>query len=375
MKEVILTRKELYDLAWSSPISLISKRYIISYNELRKISYNLNIPLPKAGHWKKLEAGKSVTIEELPVSHSKHNEIKLLLREEGDENYLSPIDALKKEIESNPKLPLTVPAKLSNPHKLIVEARNYLKDQDDRFGRYIGIVGCHQNHFDISVTLKNLDRALRFLDTLIKLFHARGHDIKIKNSSTYAIVYGEEIKISLKEKTKRVIVKDDRWERSEYHPSGILSFKMEIFYNDTEWKDGTMLIEEQLSKILARMEIKAKEHKEQQRIWEIDRQEQAEKDRIKREIREREEKELADFKELIKDANRWRQAEILKDYIDAMEKRITSNHAVSVELKDWITWARKKVDWYHPHINSEDELLKEVEKDSLTFKRKSNFYL
>jgi len=36
------------------------------------------------------------------------------------------------------------------------------------------------------------------------------------------------------------------------------------------------------------------------------------------------------------------------------------------ENLEWLEWAKQKLDWYNPKINKEDELLDEIEKDSLT---------
>ena len=33
-------------------------------------------------------------------------------------------------------------------------------------------------------------------------------------------------------------------------------------------------------------------------------------------------------------------------------------------------WARKKADWYDPHVDAYDELLREVNKATLTFKNR-----
>ena len=44
------------------------------------------------------------------------------------------------------------------------------------------------------------------------------------------------------------------------------------------------------------------------------------------------------------------------------------------ELTNWLKWAHKKVDWYDPNISAEDKLLEGVDKDSLSFKNKSNSY-
>jgi hypothetical protein len=41
--------------------------------------------------------------------------------------------------------------------------------------------------------------------------------------------------------------------------------------------------------------------------------------------------------------------------------------------KTWLIWTRKKADWYDPFIESNDELLIEVNQDTLTLNRKSYY--
>ena len=43
MKEKVLTRKELYDLVWSKPLTTLSKEFAISDVGLRKICIKIQI--------------------------------------------------------------------------------------------------------------------------------------------------------------------------------------------------------------------------------------------------------------------------------------------------------------------------------------------
>ncbi len=48
---VRITREELYELVWSTPIVTASKRYGLSDNGLRKICRKLDVPTPPRGYW------------------------------------------------------------------------------------------------------------------------------------------------------------------------------------------------------------------------------------------------------------------------------------------------------------------------------------
>ena len=55
-----LTRKQLYDLVWSEPVSKIAPRYNISDVGFAKLCRREDVPLPPRGYWAKLKFGKKV---------------------------------------------------------------------------------------------------------------------------------------------------------------------------------------------------------------------------------------------------------------------------------------------------------------------------
>lgn len=54
-----LTRQELYDLVWSTPITELADQFAISDRGLAKICLRHQIPVPGRGYWAKIEAGQS----------------------------------------------------------------------------------------------------------------------------------------------------------------------------------------------------------------------------------------------------------------------------------------------------------------------------
>ena len=100
MEQVTLTRKELYDLVWTEPLSRLAKKYKISDNGLRKICKRMNIPIPAMGHWQKIQYGKKVTITKLPVKFDGKDEITLNEKREGDIDVDSPIAQQRRLIQT-----------------------------------------------------------------------------------------------------------------------------------------------------------------------------------------------------------------------------------------------------------------------------------
>ncbi|WP_292781840.1 hypothetical protein [Methylophilus sp. UBA6697] len=54
-----VSRQELYDQAWSEPITKVAKRHDVSDSYLVRVLKRLNIPRPPTGYWAKLASGKA----------------------------------------------------------------------------------------------------------------------------------------------------------------------------------------------------------------------------------------------------------------------------------------------------------------------------
>lgn len=112
MDKQTFNRKELYDLVWSEPMLTLSKKYNISDVGLRKMCIRMGIPMPKAGHWQKLQFGKKVKKVPLSSNYTGEQEVKLALRNENTPFPVkgeSPFSVLKHQIENDKSLKLSVP--------------------------------------------------------------------------------------------------------------------------------------------------------------------------------------------------------------------------------------------------------------------------
>ncbi|QIN60314.1 hypothetical protein SBC1_02890 [Caballeronia sp. SBC1] len=63
----VFTRKQLYELVWTGPITTLAKTLLISDVGLAKACRRGDIPLPPRGYWAKLTAGKCVARPLLPL--------------------------------------------------------------------------------------------------------------------------------------------------------------------------------------------------------------------------------------------------------------------------------------------------------------------
>jgi hypothetical protein len=133
MDKITFTREELYQLVWSEPMLTIANKYLISDTGLRKICINMDIPLPRAGHWMKLKFGQKIPQPPLPKTKSQKTTIELeyrpleLLKVKG---VLSPAKTKILLIEQELAETLSVPERLSKPEKIIVQAKENLTAKD-----------------------------------------------------------------------------------------------------------------------------------------------------------------------------------------------------------------------------------------------------
>jgi len=367
MKKTELTRKELYDLVWSEPLTTIAKQYNISDNGIRKKCRKMNIPLPKQGHWTRVKFGYKIIRAKLPSYYKGPQTTSLdvdnYMNKEAA-HQLSKKNRLKKEIMNDSKLILEVPKEIKRSDPMISKASQTLNSQAASSVQQIGFVHTKMNELNINVAKESVHRSLCFMQALIKLLRTRKHDI-ITETNTYAIVYGERIKIRLREKMRAINVKNENWSYSshEYHPTGILIFVIDLYsYHRKEWYDKkNNRIEDQLADILAFLEIHAKKKIKEREEYEIRRKEEAkEKQRIK-EIMDRKNTELEQFKKLINHANYWKQAQIIREYLITMHQM----NIRSSKTKTWLKWANKKLEWFDPLVQGSDDVLDDLDREKL----------
>ncbi len=369
MKSKNFTRKELYDLVWSEPLTAIAKRFETSDYILRKACKDFKIPLPKAGHWIKIQFGKPVEIELLDESYMGKNDISLSEAPITEIKILpslnlSPFEALKAEIENDKRVSLVVPERLTGPDKMIELLKKELENRTGYSSEGFRIKSF--DNMNVLVTKDHLGRALRFMDTLIKAIKARGHDISVRNRKTLVLIYSVEIEISCREKATRVKISDKPYNNTELRSTGILSFNIEGFYIK-EWKDGKVKLEDQLSNIIAKLELEGKKRQDESIKWQKIRDENDRKTQIIKDIQKSKEKQLEDFKTLITNSRKHREVRMIREYIAAVEQNSIESGELTDEIKNWIEWAKNKTNWYDPFLNHPDNDFDEFYKDSLNF--------
>jgi hypothetical protein len=368
MKTEKFTRKELYELVWKESLLALSKKYAISDVGLRKKCEKLGVPVPDVGYWAKVNAGKRVFVKKLPEVHNGEQETTLEVRDPKNlynTHVQAAIIQIMQEIENDKQINLEVPEKLVKPDYIVAQAKNEIFKKN--VWKKDDIVYSPPGVLNINVTAKNINRALCIMDTLIKVCRIRGHEIIEKNGDVCIKLKSASYIISCREKCDRIVNKE-KWGSPEYRPTGILVIKIDG-YQRREWMDTSKPIETKISRIIAYMELKDRELTETWRQNEIAKKEREEKLRIEKELHEKKENELNNFKDLLRKSKRMHKAVIMREYIDEFERGVIAANQLTDELKSYITWARKKADWYDPFIEANDELMQGIDREELELKK------
>jgi hypothetical protein len=347
MGKVKLSRKELYDLVWSTPLTALAKQFEITLARIKSACKEKKIPIPELGFWERKKFGKQTIIPELPIDNSYWVNTPIWFTPTA-ELCRNRIKQIRDEIEKSCKKFCIVPDNLTNADRLVIEAKYNLQTKKPYwYGREEGYVSSDSEQIPIFVTKKNIKRALRLANALIKLVKARDHQIEFENQSPKINIDGEKYDFSVREKQDRIL-NPGKGNEFIYKPSGLLVISIGQYSRKREFLDNKQPLEKQLSTILAYLEYVTDDWKKTMAWHDAQRKVREEEEKVMLEARKREQEERDKFRKLVRDANRWHQAVILRDYINAVDIIANKNNVETENLKGWINWARKKVEAFDP---------------------------
>ena len=67
-KALEISREDLYEQAWATPINHLAEKFGVSGSYLARVCEALNVPRPPVGHWRKKAVGKAKPRPELPTA-------------------------------------------------------------------------------------------------------------------------------------------------------------------------------------------------------------------------------------------------------------------------------------------------------------------
>jgi hypothetical protein len=350
-----VTRDELYQLVWSTPITVLAQRYGISDVGVAKICARLHVPRPGRGHWSKVSHGEVIPTPPLPP----------LPENAPAKAEVSPTPPSRKraKLPTSDATAVEVKSSLEGAHPIVRKIRALLQDREpDKYG--MAWLRGNWRGAMIRVSNGSKDRALRILDALFKHLETRGHAIRFVapgrpyEEHKLEVVKGDEsISICLAERSTQRPHKLTRQEEAEkrrlgrvsllvdrhdYDPSGELTLRLGPIYGvvvKTTWTDGGTPVEKRLGEIVAAIEqgfvglAKYRQQREAERRAE----EQARRQRALEEKRARHHEALAEDLEQMAEA--WSTAKNVRAFLDEVERHFPIEDR-STGFAAWLAWAR-----------------------------------
>lgn len=353
MHKKTFKRQELYELVWNEPLSKLSTRFYIETQYLKDICLENNIPLPTRGYWSKARFNKEIEKPTLPTIENENPKINIV--QQQNRKFKTDYHRRAFELEQRKDLNFKVPVRISKYHQLVRSTERLLEkiDNSENGLRYWEVANEH-DLLPIHTDAKLRVRALRFMDTLIKVVEAMGCKIVFYCNDTYIEMLGQKTKINLRQKQYRIRDKDESgWAKDSLKKSDKLEFQAGPSFNQKNWIDNTKRnIEECLPEIIAWIEKDCK-------YWHDLRTEQAieENKRLLKEqkleaLKKTEELEQAKVSQLFIDADNWNKAQITERYISEMEKRAVLKNKMNSKTMDYISWAREVIESLNPLSDS-----------------------
>ena len=204
MPSITLTRQQLYDRAWTTPLDALAKELGLSGRGLGKVCERHDIPVPPRGWWSKKAAGHPVELAPLPAappgtatrmtfavpnvegapeSASEPDTHPLVLHERLDEN----------KIEVPEDLPFTDP--------LIVKTRRLLNKGKRDSG---GLIPAPAGGLHIHTSRSLHERALRIMQALLLAFAKRGFPVSTTADGVRVSILDENFRFGIEKSLKKV---------------------------------------------------------------------------------------------------------------------------------------------------------------------------
>ena len=197
----ILSRKELYDLVWSKPMSALAKEYGLSDRGMAKLCIRNSIPVPPRGYWAKKEAVQPVKQPDFhPTPRGNQDRISI------HGNPLPPevkavLDEEKQKRQETPRAKTKPLKAVSEQHKAIQATVNALrKAKPDK----VGVVhATGEKHCGVSISTGCAERVISILDTLCCGLEERSLILQPAGKSRQVFLDADHIEFSIVENIEK----------------------------------------------------------------------------------------------------------------------------------------------------------------------------
>jgi len=360
MSSKTVTRAELYEQVWTTPMSRLAMEYGVSDVALAKTCKRMNIPRPGRGYWARLAAGAKPKRPPLPSRQQGQDETVTLRH---IENLVVP--------PPRPKPPeVQIPQHLRRAHEAIQRLASVLAvaGKDEHGCLVVG----GQTRPVLAVPIESHRRALLLLEGLSRAFVARGHAVALRQEGQHhalTVTANEaELGISLVEQLDKKpheltpveqqrVARGDHYRipKYDYFPGGRLQIALHDAFTRGSWSDTKT---RSLDRMLGSIVVAAEGEAEQRRLEQVaaeERRKQEEKQRLEREEaqrREREREALAKHRDaLLKDlremARKWTEAQSVHAFLGGVRAALPESERDETMVA-WLGWAETQASLLDP---------------------------
>jgi hypothetical protein len=352
-----LTRADLYEKVWATPMRILAKEFGMSDVGLAKVCRKHNVPVPPVGYWRRKETGYQVTRPPLPVAKDAAEHLDIYVRERLRPEFEELIRQVPPQVIVTPEI----------FHPLALRSQTRLeRGKTNQRGLLTSKNGALAHIF---VSGEQVPRALKILNALLLALEERGQSAswpKEEGALLAVSIDGEAVRFSLSEVTDslaHVLTPAEAkhpWSapKHDYKLTGRLQLQISnlpAFMGPIRrtWADGKQQrIEDCIGDFIIGLSVAAaaikkykQEMEEREQRWAEERK-QEEDERRKAE----EHKRKAEFvTELIGD---WEEAARLRQFIKAIEERTSQSDFSDVEKGD----IQQVADWTRKYADSLDPL-------------------
>lgn len=364
-KAVTLTREELYELVWETPMSKLAVQYGISGNGLAKICDRLDIRYPPRGYWAKKAAGKKTITYRLPDA-GEHTPPNIVIRPTPPPTKPPELPPeVKKKVDTvlAKASSITVPQRLVRPHPIVAGwiAKHEQNKKEARRDR-----DPWMNETIKANELTQIDRRMnRILNTLFKTLERHGAEIEEGDrGALFVVVQGEKVEFLIREKNKQIrrpLTEDEkRWWNSgkkwmqELHPTGKLLFAIKTYlprglreeWLETDAKPMETLLPDIIACFLSAGPLLADQRREREEAERV--RQAAEQER--QEERRRLKKDDNRWRRFVDISKQWRDAELAREFLAELRKAemALDDKFDSRTVGDWIRWVEGRLETDDP---------------------------
>jgi len=345
-----LSRQELYDLIWTTPISRLAGEFGISGVALGKTCRRMKVPPPPRGYWACVAAGQKPRRTPLPKATGGCPEFVFLSRQ-----------SVPRAPEAPPvEVPVIVIAEsLETAHSIVKALGKALcRVSVDEHQRLVvpapsGVV--------LAFTVETHRRGLLLLDALLKALSARGHTVELSKAELktgtqwklVVVVTGENFELSLTEmldKRPHALSPEEKVKGDEGYTYGIPKYdhypcgKLELSihegtYSESKHRDWDKRpLEHRLRRVILDIE-QSTQRRIADRI-EAERRrmehEAAERIRLEKEAEaRRQERLILGLEQMV---TRWQKVEEIRAFLRAVEDAVPESDRTE-SFRSWLGWA------------------------------------